>query len=89
MKTIPKHFTDYGSDVMSNFDRCIEHEVAEAIKGKDYHAGYAGWHFNGRVWWEDDQWHCAVKTYASHVATFSEDSLDELRITVSDNYGYE
>ena len=87
---IPEKFQEFdGDDIMLNFDRAVVEETAIAIKGEELFSRYAGWNFNGMVWWQDEKWHCEVWQYRSYMETVSEDTLDEIMITVSDKYGYE
>lgn len=90
IKLLPEGFVEYdGDELMSNFNHRIEKETAEAIKGKKLFSRYAGWNFNGLVWWQDDQWHCAVFCYGAYIETASENTLEEIMKTVSDKFGYE
>lgn len=74
--------------VMTNFDHSIDWDVAEKLKTGQYTAAYAGWNFNGRVWWAGT-YKCAVWRYGSHVETVISDSLQEIMDTVSERYGYD
>lgn len=87
MKTIPEHFTEHHDSIMSNFDHMIDYKVADEIKNQPMWAEYPGWDFYGKVWFEDNKWHCAVKCYGSHVNTISEDNLEDLKSSVCDQYG--
>ena len=85
---IPESFMEYDETIMSNCDHTIEKNVAEAIKGKEYHAQYAGWDFCGSVWWQNDKWCCEVWCYGSWRETFVCDTLEEIMEEVSSEYGY-
>ncbi len=88
MKEIPEPFTEYPEDIMSNFDDSVNVDVETAIKGKEYYAGYPGWNFHGRVWWQKT-WHCEVWVYGSPQEIITAETLDDLREKVCDKYGYE
>lgn len=84
---LPEHFTEYGLDgVMSNFDHSIDAEVAEHIKGKLLFSRYAGWNFNGKVWW-DGSWKCDVWVHGSCVESIKADTLTEIMQEVCSKYG--
>jgi len=84
----PVRFGDYGEEVMSNVDNKINEAVAGKIKGKSYFAQYSGYNFCGYVWWQAGQWHCEVWQYNSHIKTVSADTLEDIMIEVSDEFGY-
>jgi len=73
---------------MSNFDHEIDKGFEDAIKAESCFGRYAGWNFNGRVWW-DDCFHCEVWTYCIQRETIHADTLNELMEKVSDEYGWE
>ena len=85
---LQEDFTEYiGEAIMSNFDRLIIEETAEAIYQKKLFSDYPGWDFNGKVWWQDGKWHCEVWCYGNWNETFSRDTLKELMEDISDKYG--
>ncbi len=85
---LPKDFTEFeGEELMSNFDGQIEQATADAIKGEKLFSRYAGWNFNGLVWWQEDTWNCAVYCYGSLNKIVSEESLEEIMETVSEEFG--
>ena len=87
---LPDDFTEHdGNAVLSNLDRGVDESVMEEIKGKELFSRYAGWNFNGLVWWQNKQWHCEVWRYRSYNETFSADTLEEIMTLVSDKYGYD
>ena len=87
---MPESFSEYnGEGLMSNFDRVIDKETEQAIKGNELFSRYAGWDFNGKVWWQDNKWLCEVWCYGSWRETFVCDTLEVIMTEVSDNYGYE
>lgn len=87
---MPKSFSEFGGEeLMSNFDRQIVKETAEAIKGEKLFSRYAGWNFNGIVWYEHEKWLCEVWRFREWQETFVCDTLEEIMTEVSDDYGYE
>lgn len=86
---MPSNLTEYAEPVMSNYDRLIDEDIAALLKNEPLFSRYPGWNFNGKVWWEDNRWHCAVWQYGSHVNTISEDTLEEIMHSVCEMYGYE
>ena len=90
MEELPLNFNElFGDGLMSNYDGLIDQKVADLLKGEPLFSRYAGWNFNGKVWWEDSRWHCEVWRYGSHVNTISEDTLEEIMHSVCEMYGYE
>jgi len=85
----PIDFTEHPDHICSNFDGIINRKVKKAIKGKKEFSEYPGYNFFGIVWWEDDMWHCKVMIFHIHVDTISEKTMEELRESVCDEYGYE
>lgn len=89
---IPEHFTEIEGEedhVMSNFDHTINEEIAAQLKESPIYAGYSGWNFHGKVWFQDGQYHCEVRTYGSYNETHSDESLEEIMTSVSSEYGYD
>lgn len=85
---IPESFLEYdGEEIMSNFDGAIVLETAEAIKGKELFSRYAGWNFNGKVWWQNNLWNCEVWCYGSFQKTFNAETLNEIMSDVCSEYG--
>lgn len=74
---------------MSNLSFEVEDGVEDALRRGDTYTHYAGWNFNGRVWFADDTFRCQVWQWQVPVATFSADTLDKLMHAVSSEYGYE
>lgn len=89
-KRMPENFYEYENiAIMSNFDREIEQDIVKAIKNKNLFSRYAGWNFNGKVWWENKNWHCEVWCYGSFIKTFSSKKLEQIMEEVSSEYGYD
>ena len=87
---MPKDFYEFqGEGIMSNYEREINQEIAEAIKGKNMFSRYSGWNFSGLVWWENGEWFCEVFTYGFFQETFVGDTLQEIMDLVSNSYGYD
>lgn len=86
---MPERFSEHAEDIMSNFDGAMVEEVADEIKGKDIYAGYAGWNFRGKVWWEHNKWLCEVWVHGSWLETFISDSPQGLMEEVSSKYGWD
>ena len=76
-------------DVMSNFDHRIDAELAECLKTAEAFARYAGWDFNGRVWWARDveRWRCEVWCYCTPVAVVEASSLEDIMSEVCERWG--
>jgi len=50
---VPDDFHEFdGEEIMSNFDREINRNTERCIKGNKMFSRYAGWNFNGLVWWD-------------------------------------
>ena len=87
---MPEDFSEYdGEGLMSNFDREIILETADAIKEKKLFSGYAGWNFHGKVWWQEEKWNCEVWCYGCWSKTVTCDTLEDIMDEVSSEYGYE
>ena len=85
---MPDTFTEYsGDEIMSNFDGQIVQETTDAIKGQELFSRYAGWNFNGKVWFENEKWNCEVWRYGSWSQTFNADTLEEIMSDVCSEYG--
>lgn len=74
---------------MSNYDHTIDQGFAEALQcrpGKVFGC-YAGWNFNGIVWFLDGSFWVEVWVYKSPQEIIEAESLDELMQIVCDKYG--
>lgn len=90
MKKLPDNYSEYDGEIlMSNFDGKINQKTTKVIRNKDLFSHYAGWNFNGKVWWDDNNWNCAVWVYGNHRETVTRQTLGEIMTEVSDEYGYE
>lgn len=88
LKKRPDNFKLYDVEIMSNFDRLIDYDVAKHIKGKKLFSVYSTWEFHSYVWWEGSMWHCEIWQHHRHTGTVSCKELHEIMRNVSDNYGY-
>jgi hypothetical protein len=87
---LPESYAEYiGYEIMSNFDRIINETTSSEIKGNNLFSRYAGWNFNGKVWWEHGQWNCEVWQYHCFMETVSAPTLSEIMHNVSETYGYD
>ncbi len=73
---------------MSNCFQTIDDGMEDDLRN-GMRSAHAGWHFHGEVWFEDGQFHEAVRQYHNHVDTKSADSLEELMNDVNDAYGFD
>ena len=87
---MPTVFTEFeGEGLMSNFDREINQKTKKAIKGKNIYSRYAGWNFNGLVWWQNNNWNCEVWQYKTWMETITCKSLEAIMKEVSNEYGWD
>jgi hypothetical protein len=75
--------------VMSNFDREIVAEIATRLQKEEAFARYAGWDFNGRVWWDRETraWCCEVWTYGVPREVVMAAGLQEIMDRVCGKWG--
>ena len=75
---------------MSNFDGAIDDGFAEALTARPggVFGRHAAWDFNGKVYFEDGQFHEEVWVYGSPRETISASTLRELMDSVCDEYGH-
>lgn len=87
---LPEGFIEYdGEQLMSNYDGIINENAASEIKDNLLFSRYSGWNFNGKVWWDNNQWNCEVWQHHEYMETVSHLTLPEIMTEVSDKYGYE
>lgn len=86
MRQPPEHWERI-DDVMSNCDHVVDPIVVERLAAGGCVAGQPAWEYHGTVWFEDGQWHEAVKRYRSHVATYSDENLATVFALVHANHG--
>lgn len=73
---------------MTNFDYSIDKGFEDAIMGKECFGRHAGWDFNGKVYYKDEQFHEDVWQYHLYAETKSAYTLEELMEIVNKEYGY-
>lgn len=87
---MPEDFLELeADDLMSNFDNQIDKSIAKAIKNKKLFSRYAGWNFNGLVWWQNKKWNCEIWVYKSRQETFICNTLEDIMSEVSNKYGHQ
>ena len=89
MLACDKDNREWIGEVMSNFDHCIDNDIAQQLKETISYADYPAYEFHGSVWFEDGQYHCQIKRYGRHIDTISNEDLREIMDEASDKYGYE
>lgn len=74
---------------MTNCDLSIDDGFADALKSapNKVFGRHSAWEFNGQVWFADNKFHEEVWRYGTIIATYSENSLEELMETVNSNHG--
>jgi hypothetical protein len=77
-----------GWGLLSNLDGSVPEDVDGQLRDKPVWTRHAAWEFNGKVWWQDGQFHEQVWRYHKPVATYSAETLDELYRTVNDAWGW-
>lgn len=80
---------NYVGTIMSNFDNSIENWAEEKLKNEKVYGKYPGWHFCGRVWYENDKFHCEVWQYGYPIEIVSANNLEQIMKNVSNEYGWE
>ena len=74
--------------VCSNFDHEIHQDVVEKLKlTPNSFSRYPGDAFNGRVYYDEGQFHCEVWRYGSTHVTMTADTMEELKDDVCYEYG--
>ena len=89
MLSCDKENREWIGEVMSNFDHCIDEEIANKLKETKSYADYPAWDFHGSVWYEDGKYHCQIKRYGSHIDTISNEDLQEIMDEASGEYGWD
>lgn len=79
-----------GEAGLSNFDFQVHDGIEERLRTEHVWTRYAGWNFNGRVWFNaEGSFSCQVWVYGSPVATVQAETLHDLMHEVSDEWGYD
>lgn len=90
MRHLPQEWTEIGGVAgLSNFDFRVEDGIEDALRAGGVWTRYAGWNFNGRVWFCDNDFHCEVWVYGVPREVISRATLVDLIHAVSSEYGYE
>ena len=74
---------------MSNLCGTIDEGFAEALKNKKTFGNHFAWNFKGFVYWSNGNFNTDVWCYGIYQETLSEDTLEELMISVNMLYGSE
>ena len=85
--TLPDGLEDLG-DMYSNFDHILKDGAESALRAGDNYFTHPAWDHYGFVWFADDKFHEMVKQHRIHVATISNESLEEVIAEVNDTYGH-
>jgi len=77
--------------LMTNYDMSIEPEAEKLLKRQQTCGEYTAWNFLGNVWFDQKMEKYKVSIYRHHslVATYAGDSLRELMVQVSEDWGYD
>lgn len=89
MKVCDRENREYIGTAISNFDHSIDKENETTLKDTLSYGDYPAWNFHGIVWFEENQFHCEIWRYRSHVETISAKSLEEIMKVACSAYGYE
>lgn len=84
----PKDYRDIEETVMSNFDHRIDRAMERRLRQEKVICKYTAQDFCGDVWHER-QFHCLVSTFGIPRQTFTAETLEELMLIVSNEYGSE
>ena len=88
---IPSHYKGI-PDVTTNAEapeKAIDEDVAQRLKHDPAtYAGFPAWHFYGKVWWKDGNYHVEVWQYGVYRATYTGPTLKELCSYINDLYGW-
>jgi hypothetical protein len=77
------------AEVMSNFDYAIDETLAAELRTRRVYSRHAGWHFNGIVWWDGEQFCEEVWVYRAPCEVIREPDLRTLMETVNNTYGWD
>jgi hypothetical protein len=76
-------------DVTSNYDGAIDEGVARRLQEGGCCSPHAALNFHGIVWFEDGRWHERVSVHHVAQAVLSAGSLEDLRDTVNNEFGWQ
>ncbi|NBT50003.1 MAG: hypothetical protein EBT12_00345 [Marivivens sp.] len=82
---------DYAGVAMTNFDHSIDHEVLATLRERPNgaYAGYPGWHFFGRVWFDGELLACEVWVHGVVADVVRAETPEDLMSDVCCEYGNE
>lgn len=89
MKEIPNDYKAVSMVIMSNFDHEIDYTAVTRLQREKVVMDYPGWNFHAQVWFQNEKFYGLVRRYHSHVDTIEADTIEELRNTISDQYGWD
>lgn len=87
----PHDWPELDDSLMSNFDHEVDEKVAQELKTVRATAGYPGWDFNAKCWYDGATglYMAAVRTYRQLRATFAAPTPKELMEEISAEFGYD
>lgn len=75
-------------EVATNFDWSIDERMAGRLRREKITARYAGWNFNGLVWWDRDAETFKCEVWRYHIPRWiAEGTLPEIMEAVSNEHG--
>lgn len=74
---------------MTNFDHRIDDGLDELLKSRTHWSRHNAWNFNGRVWWDGEQFCEEVWVYHVPQEVMKAPTLRDLMELVNDKYGSE
>lgn len=76
--------------VLTNFpgDVGVNKDVADLLTRNRWIGEHTAWNFHGRVWFDGGRWHERVSVEKQAVASYSAETLEELRKIVNDEHGW-
>lgn len=91
MRTVPEDYEESAEEFCSNFDGYINYDILLTLQKEKIWAGYPGWYFYGRVWYDKiaKKYCCEVKQYCQHIDTLSSETAEGLKHLVCEKYGYD
>lgn len=84
-----EHIGDEQGHGLSNLDHTIDDGIEDQLKSGQCWTQYAGINFNGRVWWDGEQFVCDVWVYGVSCELLAAPTLKELMTVVSNKYGWD
>ena len=87
MLTLPEHLKEF-EEHYSNFDHQMPIGVNKALQDEKFYMKHTAWDHWGTVWFHCGKFHEQVDQYKIHIATISEDTIEEVIEEVNSRYGY-